>query len=115
MKLSKLSFIFSAVLLLIVALAPDTLPDKAITLLAILTATACMWVFHLTSPVTPPLFALSCAILLDVASPGVMTAVERLAAADLRSVNAQLEILLREALARRGVTPAADAPEADDT
>lgn len=60
--------------LLIVALAPDTLPDKAITLLAILTATACMWVFHLTSPVTPPLFALSCAILLDVASPGVMTA-----------------------------------------
>lgn len=49
------------------------------------------------------------------ASPGVMTAVERLAAADLRSVNAQLEILLREALARRGVTPAADAPEAEDT
>jgi len=37
------------------------------------------------------------------ASAGVMTAVERLAAAELRSVNAQLEILLRESLARRGV------------
>ncbi|MEH6698327.1 MAG: hypothetical protein V7672_06485 [Brevundimonas sp.] len=35
-------------------------------------------------------------------SPQVMAAVERLAAADLRSVNAQVEILLREALARRG-------------
>jgi hypothetical protein len=43
------------------------------------------------------------------ASPGVMAAVERLAAAELRSVNAQLEILLREALARRGV------PASDDT
>ena len=49
------------------------------------------------------------------ASPGVMKAVERLAAAELRSVNAQLEILLREALARRGVSPAADPPDADDT
>ena len=49
------------------------------------------------------------------ASPGVMTAVERLAAAELRSVNAQLETLLREALARRGVSPAADPPDADDT
>lgn len=37
------------------------------------------------------------------ASAGVMTAVERLAAAELRSVNAQLEILLRESLERRGV------------
>ena len=42
------------------------------------------------------------------ASPGVMSAVERLAAAELRSVNAQVEVLLREALARRGVTPAPD-------
>lgn len=49
------------------------------------------------------------------ATPGVMTAVEKLAAAELRSVNAQLEILLREALARRGVSPAADAPDAEDT
>jgi len=31
----------------------------------------------------------------------VLEAVERLAAAELRSVNAQLEVLLREALARR--------------
>jgi hypothetical protein len=37
------------------------------------------------------------------ASPGVLAAVERLAAAELRSVNAQVEALLREALARRGV------------
>ena len=38
------------------------------------------------------------------ASPGVMAAVERLAAAELRSVNAQVEVLLREALARRGMS-----------
>ncbi|WP_428149650.1 hypothetical protein [Brevundimonas sp.] len=48
------------------------------------------------------------------ASAGVMTAVERLAAAELRSVNAQLEILLREALARRGiVTPPPGGPDDD--
>jgi len=35
------------------------------------------------------------------ASPEVMAAVEKLAAAELRSVNAQVEVLLREALARR--------------
>ncbi len=46
-------------------------------------------------------------------SPGVMAAVEKLAAAELRSVNAQLEVLLREALARRGV-PTADDPGSDD-
>jgi Uncharacterized protein conserved in bacteria len=39
------------------------------------------------------------------ASPEVMAAVERLAAAELRSVNAQIEVLLREALARRGRGP----------
>lgn len=44
-------------------------------------------------------------------SPGVMAAVERLAAAELRSVNAQVEVLLREALSRRGVTPAPDKPQ----
>ncbi len=49
------------------------------------------------------------------ASPGVMAAVERLAAVELRSVNAQLEILLRDALHRRGITPAADPPVTDDT
>ena len=36
-------------------------------------------------------------------SPDVMAAVERCAAAELRSANAQVEILLREALAGRGV------------
>jgi len=41
-------------------------------------------------------------------SPGVMSAVERLAAAELRSVNAQVETLLREALARRGIVPSPD-------
>ena len=40
------------------------------------------------------------------ASPGVMAAVERLAAAELRSVNAQVEVLLREALLRRGIAVA---------
>jgi hypothetical protein len=36
------------------------------------------------------------------AAPEVLAAVERLAAAELRSVNAQMEVLVREALARRG-------------
>lgn len=35
--------------------------------------------------------------------PALHAAVERVAAGDLRSVNGQIEILLREALARRGV------------
>ena len=35
-------------------------------------------------------------------APEVLAAVERLAAAELRSVNAQMEVLVREALARRG-------------
>jgi hypothetical protein len=35
-------------------------------------------------------------------TPEVLEAVERLAAADLRSVNAEIEVLLREALKRRG-------------
>ncbi|WP_225205182.1 toxin-antitoxin system HicB family antitoxin [Novosphingobium huizhouense] len=40
--------------------------------------------------------------------PALHAAVERAAAADLRSVNAEIECLLREALARRGVqVPAA--------
>lgn len=37
------------------------------------------------------------------AAPEVVAAVEKLAASELRSVNAQMEILVREALARRGV------------
>jgi len=47
------------------------------------------------------------------ASPGVLAAVERLAAAELRSVNAQVECLLREALARRGISPSEDDPPTD--
>lgn len=47
------------------------------------------------------------------ASPGVMAAVERLAAAELRSVNAQVECLLREALARRGISTSEDVPPTD--
>ena len=35
--------------------------------------------------------------------PGLHAAIERAAAADLRSINAEVEVLLREALARRGV------------
>ncbi len=35
--------------------------------------------------------------------PGLWKALERAAAADLRSVNAEIECLLREALGRRGV------------
>jgi hypothetical protein len=36
-------------------------------------------------------------------SPAVLAAVQRLAAAELRSVNTEVEVLLREALARRQV------------
>ena len=35
--------------------------------------------------------------------PALYATVERLAAQDLRSVNAELEVLLREALGRRGI------------
>ena len=42
--------------------------------------------------------------------PALYAAVERLAAQDLRSVNAELECLLREALARRGIRLAAAEP-----
>jgi hypothetical protein len=35
--------------------------------------------------------------------PALYDAVQRLADAELRSVNAEIEVLLREALARRGV------------
>lgn len=47
--------------------------------------------------------------------PGVWAELERLAQAELRSVNAQIEFLLRDALARRGIKPgqrpAREAPE----
>ncbi|HVU30457.1 MAG TPA: toxin-antitoxin system HicB family antitoxin [Sphingomicrobium sp.] len=42
--------------------------------------------------------------------PALWSAVERSAAADLRSVNAQVECLLREALAARGVRLRAPVP-----
>ena len=45
--------------------------------------------------------------------PRVWVELERLAQADLRSVNAEVEYLLREALARRGVTPGACPPAPD--
>jgi hypothetical protein len=51
--------------------------------------------FSMTKPVRKP-FPLR----LD---PALHAAVERAAAADLRSVNAEIEMLLREALAKRGV------------
>ena len=42
--------------------------------------------------------------------PGIWVAVEQLAQAELRSVNAQIEFLLRDALGRRG--PSVKAPGA---
>ena len=37
--------------------------------------------------------------------PAIWQELERLAAADLRSVNAEIEFLLREALEKRGIRP----------
>lgn len=37
--------------------------------------------------------------------PAVWAAMERLAQTELRSVNSQIEFLLRDALARRGIKP----------
>ncbi|HAJ03724.1 MULTISPECIES: toxin-antitoxin system HicB family antitoxin [Brevundimonas] len=48
-------------------------------------------------------------------SPKVMAAVERLAAAEFRSVNAQVEVLIREALGRRGRQIDEDLPGTDET
>jgi hypothetical protein len=43
--------------------------------------------------------------------PALYDAIERAAAAELRSVNAQVEVLLREVLARRGIkVPASEPP-----
>ena len=39
--------------------------------------------------------------------PDIWAEIERLAQAELRSVNGQVEYLLREALAKRGIQPAA--------
>ena len=46
--------------------------------------------------------------------PEVLDAVERLAADELRSVNAEVEVLLKEALARRGRLPSKDDREPRD-
>ena len=48
--------------------------------------------------------------------PAVWAEIERLAQAELRSVNAQVEYLLRDSLARRGIrlrAPASDDAELD--
>ncbi len=42
--------------------------------------------------------------------PALYAALERAAAGDFRSVNGQIEVLLREALARRGIKVAASEP-----
>ena len=42
--------------------------------------------------------------------PAVHAAVERLASAELRSANAQIEMLLREALTARGISVSARTP-----
>ncbi len=43
--------------------------------------------------------------------PALFAVIERTAAADFRSANAQIEVLLREALARRGVkVPVSETP-----
>ena len=42
--------------------------------------------------------------------PAVYAAVERLASAELRSANAEIEMLLREALKARGITPEVGKP-----
>lgn len=42
--------------------------------------------------------------------PALFTALERAAAGDFRSVNAEIEVLLREALAKRGMKVAPPEP-----
>lgn len=42
--------------------------------------------------------------------PALWDAIERLAAQELRSSNAQIEYLLREALSKRGIKPDASEP-----
>lgn len=42
--------------------------------------------------------------------PALWTALERLAQGELRSVNGQIEFLLRDAMSRRGIGPGREAP-----
>jgi len=46
--------------------------------------------------------------------PALFAELERLAQTELRSVNAEVEFLLRDALARRGIKPRAVPPVKDD-
>lgn len=46
--------------------------------------------------------------------PALFAELERLAQADLRSVNAEVEFLLRDALAKRGIKPKPVPREKDD-
>lgn len=45
--------------------------------------------------------------------PAVWAELERLAQVDLRSVNAEIEFLLRDAMSRRGVTPRSRSRDAE--
>lgn len=47
-------------------------------------------------------------------SPQVLSAVERLAAAEFRSANVQMEVLIREALAKRGIVIKSDAASEEE-
>jgi hypothetical protein len=47
-------------------------------------------------------------------SPQVLSAVERLAAAEFRSANVQMEVLIREALAKRGIVIKPDAASEEE-
>lgn len=46
--------------------------------------------------------------------PALWEQLQRLAANDLRSVNAEIEFLLREALARRGIRGGSAQPDAEE-
>ena len=47
--------------------------------------------------------------------PAVWAEIERLAQSELRSVNAQIEFLLRDALARRGLNPKSTRREREES
>jgi hypothetical protein len=48
-------------------------------------------------------------------NPEVLSAIERLASSEFRSTNVQMEVLLREALAKRGIKLKTGAASKDDT
>jgi hypothetical protein len=67
----------------------------------------------LPAPARSALMAERKAFLLRL-DPAVWTQLERLAQTELRSVNAQIEFLLRDALARRGQSPRSPPTAGDD-